>query len=104
MAVLTDVTLVADGGDITAGRQTSTLTFGEFNVTLPEDVQQRDEQDTRIKDGYVYRPEGKFGPFDVGFARADVNIDLQAQTSDLEAVVDAAQKQADGDVLSLIHI
>ena len=37
MAVLTDVVLVADGGDITAGRKTSTLTFGEFNVLLPED-------------------------------------------------------------------
>ena len=98
MAVLADVVLVADGGDITAGRKTSTLTFGEFNVVLPEDVQQREEQDGRIKDGYVYRPDGVFGPFDVGFARADVTVDLQAHTSDLEAVVDAAQKQSDGDV------
>lgn len=98
MAVLTDVTLVADGGDITAGRKTSTLTFGEFNVVLPEDVQQRDERDGRVKDGYVYRPDGEFAPFDIGFARADVTVDLQAQTSDLEAVVDAAQSQADGDV------
>lgn len=98
MAVLTDVTLVADGGDITAGRKTSTLTFGEFNVVLPEDVQQRDERDGRIKDGYVYRPNGEFAPFDIGFARADVTVDLQAKTSDLESVVDAAQSQADGDV------
>ncbi|WP_311342824.1 hypothetical protein [Corynebacterium riegelii] len=98
MAVLTDVVLVADGGDITAGRQTSTLTFGEFNVVLPEGVERREGQDSRIKDGYVYRPEGDFGPFDVGFARADVTVDLQAQTSDLEATVDAAQRQADGDV------
>lgn len=98
MAVLTDVTLVADGGDITAGRKTSTLTFGEFNVVLSEDVQQREERDGRIKDGYVYRPDGDFAPFDIGFARADVTVDLQAKTSDLEAVVDAAQSQADGDV------
>lgn len=98
MAVLTDVVLVADGGDITAGRKTSTLTFGEFNVVLPEDVQQRDERDGRIKDGYVYRPDGEFAPFDIGFARADVTVDLQAKTSDLESVVDAAQSQADGDV------
>lgn len=98
MAVLTDVVLVADGGDITAGRKTSTLTFGEFNVVLPEDVQQCEERDGRIKDGYVYRPDGDFAPFDIGFARADVTVDLQAKTSDLETVVDAAQSQSDGDV------
>lgn len=98
MAVLEDVVLVADGGDITAGRQTSTLVFGEFNVLLPEDLPPAEERDGRIKDGYIYRPRADFGPFDVGFARADATIDLAAQTSDLEAVVDAAQKQADGDV------
>lgn len=100
MAVLEDVVLVADGGDITVGRRGMPFVYGEFNVVLPDGVQQKEGlRDERLQDGYVYRPEGAVrGPFDVGFVRADVTIDLEADTSDLEVVVDAAQKQSEGDV------
>lgn len=98
MAVRDDVVLVADGGDVTVGRQTSTFVYGEFNVVLPHGRDQV-ETDDRLQDGYVYRPKGGIkGPFDVGFVRADVTVDLEADTSDLEVVVDAAQKQVEGDV------
>ena len=98
MAVLDDVVLVADGGDVTVGRQTATFVYGEFNVVLPHG-REKVETDDRLQDGYVYRPKGGIkGPFDVGFVRADATVDLEADTSDLEVVVDAAQKQAEGDV------
>lgn len=97
MAVLEDVVLVADGGDVTAGRQKHTFVYGELNVQLPEGVEQV-ETDGRLADGYVYRPEGEIAPFDVGFARADVTVDLEVQSTDLELVVDEAQRDAEGDV------
>lgn len=97
MAVLEDVVLVADGGDVTAGRRKHTFVYGEFNVQLPEGVEQV-ETDERLTDGYVYRPEGEIAPFDVGFARADVTVDLEVQSTDLELVVDEAQRDAEGDV------
>lgn len=97
MAVLEDVVLVADGGDVTAGRQKHTFVYGEFNVQLPEGVEQV-ETDGRLADGFVYRPEGEIAPFDVGFARADVTVDLEVQSTDLELVVDEAQRDAEGDV------
>lgn len=98
MAVLDDVVLVADGGDVTVGRQTATFVYGEFNVVLPHGREQV-ETDDRLQDGYVYRPKGGIkGPFDVGFVRADATVDLEADTSDVEVVVDSAQKQVEGDV------
>lgn len=97
MAVLEDVVLVADGGDVTAGRQKHTFVYGEFNVQLPEGVEQV-ETDGRLADGFVYRPEGEIAPFDVGFARADVTVDLEVQSTDLELVVDEAQRDAEGEV------
>lgn len=97
MAVLEDVVLVADGGDVTAGRQKHTFVYGEFNVQLPEGVEQV-ETDGRLADGFVYRPEGEIAPFDVGFARADVTVDLELGSTDLELVVDEAQRDAEGDV------
>lgn len=97
MAVLEDVVLVADGGDVTAGRQKHTFVYGEFNVQLPEGVEQV-ETDGRLADGFVYRPEGEIAPFDVGFTRADVTVDLELGSTDLELVVDEAQRDAEGDV------
>lgn len=97
MAVFEDVVLVADGGDVTAGRQKHTFVYGEFNVQLPEGVEQV-ETDGRLADGFVYRPEGEIAPFDVGFARTDVTVDLELGSTDLELVVDEAQRDAEGDV------
>lgn len=98
MAVRDDVVLVSDGGDVTVGRRTASYVYGEFNVVLPHG-REKVETEERLQDGYVYRPKGGIkGPFDVGFVRADATVDLEADTSDLEVVVDAAQKQAEGDV------
>lgn len=97
MAVREDVVLVADGGEVTAGRQKHTFVYGEFNVRLPEGVEQV-ETDERLADGFVYRPEGVIAPFDVGFARADVTVDLEVQSTDLELVVDEAQRDAEGEI------
>lgn len=98
MAVRDDVVLVSDGGDVTVGRQTASFVYGEFNVVLPHG-REKVETEERLQDGYVYRPKGGIkGPFDVGFVRADATVDLEADTSDLEVVVDAAQKQTEGDV------
>lgn len=98
MAVRDDVVLVSDGGDVTVGRQTASFVYGEFNVVLPHG-REKVETEERLQDGYVFRPKGGIkGPFDVGFVRADATVDLEADTSDLEVVVDAAQKQVEGDV------
>ena len=91
-----EIVLIADGGDVTVGRERATLVYGEFNVVLPEGAEQV-ERDDRIKDGYIYRPSETIARFDVGFARADTTIDLELQISDLETVVDTVQRQIAGD-------
>ena len=92
------VTLIADGGDMTVGRRVATYVYGDFNVILP-DGQVQQKADSRIKNGYVYRPDNRpTGRFDFGFVRADATINLEAQTSDLEQVVDTAQRRVSGDI------
>lgn len=98
MPVRDDVVLVADGGEMTVGRQLATYTFGQFQTILP-DGEEQIESDSRLQNGYIYRPDNPpSGRFDVGFVRADVSIDLGAQTSDLEDVIDTAQKRVAGEV------
>lgn len=98
MPVRDDVVLVADGGEMTVGRQLATYTFGQFQTILP-DGEEQVESDSRLQNGYIYRPDNPpSGRFDVGFVRADVSIDLGAQTSDLEDVIDTAQKRVAGEV------
>lgn len=98
MPVRDDVVLVADGGEMTVGRQLATYAFGQFQTILP-DGEEQVESDSRLQNGYIYRPDNPpSGRFDVGFVRADVSIDLGAQTSDLEDVIDTAQKRVAGEV------
>lgn len=98
MPVRDDVVLVADGGEMTVGRQLATYTFGQFQTILP-DGEEQVESDSRLQNGYIYRPDNPpSGRFDVGFVRADVSVDLGAQTSDLEDVIDTAQKRVAGEV------
>ncbi|MDO4630883.1 MAG: hypothetical protein Q4A82_01120 [Corynebacterium sp.] len=93
------VLLIADGGEMTVGRRTAVYTYGSFDVRLPEGREQANGQDERIQNGYIYRPNNlPQGRFDIAFVRADVKIDLEAQTTDLETVIDAAQKRVEGDV------
>lgn len=91
-------TLIADGGEMTVGRRTSTYVYGVFQVDIPEGKEQA-QQDDRLQEGYIYRPDQRpTGRFDIGFVRADARIDLNAQQSNLESIVDAAQNRVEGAV------
>lgn len=91
-------TLIADGGEMTVGRRTSTYVYGVFQVDIPEGREQA-QQDDRLQEGYIYRPDQRpTGRFDIGFVRADARIDLTAQQSNLESIVDAAQNRVEGAV------
>lgn len=91
-------TLIADGGEMTVGRRTSTYVYGVFQVDIPEGREQA-QQDDRLQEGYIYRPDQRpAGRFDIGFVRADARIDLNAQQSNLESIIDAAQSRVEGAV------
>lgn len=91
-------TLIADGGEMTVGRRTSTYVYGVFQVDIPEGKEQT-HQDDRLQEGYIYRPDQRpTGRFDVGFVRADARVDLNAQQSNLESIIDAAQNRVEGAV------
>lgn len=91
-------TLIADGGEMTVGRRTSTYVYGVFQVDIPEGREQA-QQDDRLQEGYIYRPDQRpTGRFDIGFVRADARVDLNAQQSNLESIVDAAQSRVEGAV------
>jgi len=49
-------TLIADGGEMTVGRRTSTYVYGVFQVDIPEGREQA-QQDDRLQEGYIYRPD-----------------------------------------------
>ena len=91
-------TLIADGGEMAVGRRTSTYVYGVFQVDIPEGREQS-QQDERLQEGYIYRPDQRpTGRFDIGFVRADARVDLNAQQSNLESIVDAAQSRVEGAV------
>lgn len=91
-------TLIAGGGEMTVGRRTSTYVYGVFQVDIPEGKEQA-QQDDRLQEGYIYRPDQRpTGRFDIGFVRADARIDLNAQQSNLESIIDAAQNRVEGAV------
>lgn len=88
--------LISDGGGVIVGRRTASWTWGQFEVTLPEGDSQI-EQDQRIADGYVYRPDDReTGRLDLTWVRADVNLNMNAEKSDLEATLDAASRRVSG--------
>lgn len=90
--------LIADGGEMTVGRRTSTYVYGVFQVDVPEGREQA-QQDDRLQEGYIYRPDQRpTGRFDIGFVRADARVDLNAQQSNLESIIDAAQNRVEGAV------
>lgn len=93
------VTLISDGGQMTVGRRLASHVWGQFSVTLPEGEKQKDPDDDRIVDGYVYRPDdaGR-GRGELTFMRADAKLDMNAGKSDLEATLDGASRRTEGDV------
>lgn len=91
------IQLTAPGGDVTVGRTTASYVYGSFTVRFPEGTTQQ-EADTRIQNAFIYRPDNRStGRFDVNFVRADATIDLAANTSDFETILEAAQKRVEGD-------
>lgn len=89
MAEKTDVILVADGGDLTVGRHMPAYTYGSFDVTIPADKQQEQPVENRLRNGYIYRPPNAgAGAFDVGFVRADVTLNMNGKSSNLETAVE----------------
>ncbi|WP_394276544.1 hypothetical protein [Luteococcus sp.] len=91
------VMLIADGGQMTVGRRAGTFVYGSFQVILPEG-REKQQEDNRLQDGYISRPPGQTrGRFDITFVRADATVDLGANVSDLETVIDTAQKRVAGD-------
>lgn len=92
-----DVLLLADGAELTVGRTVAPWVYGKWQVTIPEGTEQ--DVDTRVTDGYVYRPDGApTGRFDIAFVQADVAMDMNAQTSNVENQLDSAVEKAAGGV------
>ncbi|TVS29792.1 hypothetical protein [Corynebacterium sanguinis] len=91
--------LISDGGTMTVGRRTASYTWGQFQVTLQEGLEQAKNLADRMADGYVYRPDdaGR-GRAELTFVRADAKIDMNAEKSDLEATLDGASRRTEGDV------
>ena len=91
-------TLISDGGSMTVGRRTANYTWGAFEVTLPEGVEQQKPVDDRLQDGYIYRPDDRgHGRAELTFVRADARIDMNASKSDLEQTLDGASERTKGD-------
>lgn len=98
MADRTDVVLMASANELTVGRQIASYVYGSFSVQFPDGVSQ-DTGDDRIQDGFIYRPDNApTGLFDVEFVRADLRLDLTAESSQTEQTLDAAVKRLEGDV------
>lgn len=88
----------SDGGTMTVGRRQNHWTWGSFSVVLKVGDQQI-EQNTALQDGYVYRPDDRgTGRAELTFGRADAQIDMNHESSDMEYTLDAASKRAAGDV------
>lgn len=106
---MSDVILRADGGEITVGRQIGSFVWGRWDVTLPSDVSLKTQPDTRMAEGFLYKPEDlPKGRFDLRGVRADSSqtmvakksgeIDYSLSTSDTEQVLDAAEKRIEGNL------
>lgn len=92
-------TLIADGGDLTAGRRTASYVYGDWNVSVPDGDEQL-KLDEKLGDGFVLKINNgrRLGRMDHTFVKEDVSIDMESKTTDLEAVVEDALGRTSGDV------
>lgn len=92
-------TLIADGGDLTAGRRTASYVYGDWNVSVPDGDEQI-KLDEKLGDGFVCRINNgrRLGRFDHTFVKEDVSIDMESKTTDLEAVVEDVFGRTSGDL------
>lgn len=85
--------LLADGGEMIIGRRFTTYTWGAWQVTGSQDTTANPLANI-YSEGYVYLPDHQHqGRFDILAARADCTINITAQASDVEKVLDAAQQR-----------
>ena len=92
------VQLVADGGDMTVGRQMASYVYGQWKVELGEGEDATDLVEGQSH-GYLYRPDdAPTGRFDLAFVRADASMDRATGRSDAEQVMETAQRRVAGDV------
>lgn len=105
---MSDVVLVADGGEITVGRRVAGFVWGKW-VTQVLDGEQPKADDPRLVQGFVHKPMNMpQGRFDIRGVRADITqvmavapdggIDYDRGSSDAEQVLDAAETRSDGEV------
>lgn len=105
---MSDVVLVADGGEITVGRRVAGFVWGKW-VTQVLDGEQPKADDPRLVQGFVHKPTNMpQGRFDIRGVRADITqvmavapdggIDYDRGSSDAEQVLDAAETRSDGEV------
>lgn len=92
-------TLIADGGDLTAGRRTASYVYGDWNVSVPDGDEQL-KLDEKLGDGFVCRINNgrQLGRMDHTFVKEDVSIDMESKTTDLEAVVEDVFGRTSGDL------
>jgi len=91
-----DVTLIADGGEMTVSRRMATHIWGAWDVTLPDNAEQVGT-DARVRRGFSAKVDMEHtGLFDRAFIRADAKIDIPAGTSNLEEQIETAAKKVQG--------
>ena len=92
-------TLIADGGDLTAGRRTASYVYGDWNVSVPDGDEQL-KLDEKLGDGFVCRINNgrRLGRMDHTFVKESVSIDMESRTTDLEAVVEDVFGRTSGDL------
>lgn len=96
---MSDVSLVADGGEMTVARRVASHVWGEWSFTAPEGATV-EEMDERVKPGYSARlPAAGGGRFDRAFVRADADVDARNETSNVEESLVAASRRVEGNVL-----
>lgn len=105
---MSDVVLVADGGEITVGRRVAGFAWGRWNTQVLDGEQPKTD-DPRLVQGFVHKPtDMPMGRFDIRGVRADITqvmavtpdgeVDYARGSSDAEQVLDAAENRSDGEV------
>lgn len=90
--------LISDGGTMTVGRRTASYVWGEFQVTLNDGLEQAEPADDRLTDAFIYRPDDRgTGRAELTFVRADAQVDMNAEKSDLEQTLDGASRRTEGE-------
>lgn len=88
--------LLANGGELTVGRRTSSYVYGAVDATNVDGSKYEPGHGLGV--GYVYRPPNRreLGRFDVSFVRADVVVNVARKQSNFEEMLDQAADSTEG--------